>query len=153
MWSAERLGRQGFAAPLAVTLLIAIALLVFLLLESALAELRAGSAAAAEARVVAAAETMLAQALTWRLDSGVLAHPAGTLLRTESGSSPDSTVARVESLATGLARISVTAQSRNSRIRVFVGIRALVRLQTAPASPAEVIMAPLPDNWWVAVPQ
>jgi Tfp pilus assembly protein PilX len=144
--------RHGFAAPLAVVLLIAIALLALLLIEGALGEVRASSAAYAESRLVSAAESALADALARRLDSTALSAAPATLLFETAGTAADSVVARVELVAPRVARIAVRARSRNPRVRVFAGVSALVALQASPTVTGEVILRPLAPNWWVGRP-
>jgi hypothetical protein len=144
--------RAGFAAPLAVTMLIAVALLALLLIEGALGEVRASSATAAEARVAAAAESGLADLVARRFDSTVLALPSGALVWQGALPSADSVIGRVEVLGAGIARLVITARSGNAKLRVIAGIRGFVTLAASPTLPGAVVLAPLADNWWVATP-
>ena len=144
--------RDGFAAPLAVVTLVASSLLALLLLEAALGEVRSGAAEIAEARVTAAAETALTDALARRLDSSVLQLAPGSLVWQQSSVSRDSVVARIQVLGGAVARIVVTARSREPRLRVFAGIRAYVSFRPSLIVPGEVELAPLGADWWAATP-
>ena len=145
-------GRSGFAVPLAVVLLIAIALMASLLLEAALGELRAGSAARAESRVVVAAESALARTIATRLDTAVLNLPAGALAVSETRVAAESVHVQVQVVQPGLARLMVMAAAGATGIRVFAGRTALVVFRRDSLVSADVMMLPIGPDWWTAIP-
>jgi Tfp pilus assembly protein PilX len=148
----DRLTRAGIAAPLAVIMLIAVALLGLLMMEGALNELRTGAAAVAESRVAARAESALAQALVQPLDTSALSRPPGSVLLEEASASPDSTILRIAALGQGLVRLTVRVSSGDRHLRVYAGRIALLGLRTDSAVPSQVRMVPIKAHWWVASP-
>jgi Tfp pilus assembly protein PilX len=148
----EARDREGFAAPLAVVMLIAVSLLVLLMLEGALGEVRTGAAAASAARVTAAAETAMAEALGRPLDSTVFQLAPGSIVWQQHLAGPDSVVSRIQVLGGSVARIVVTARSRANRFRVFAGIWAFAKLRPSNTVPGELELTPLGASWWAATP-
>lgn len=144
--------RGGFAVPLAVVLLIAVALMASLLLEAALSELRAGSAARAESRVVVAAESALAQGMAVRLDTAVLRLTAGARPLSQTRVEAESVRVELQVVQPGLARLLVSATSGATGIRVSVGRTALVSFRRDSLIPGEVVLSPIGPDWWIAVP-
>jgi hypothetical protein len=144
--------RPGFAAPLAIVMLIAVALLALLMVEGALGEVRAGSAVAAEARVIRRAETVLAEMLARGFDSSVVSLPSGSVLLHESTGGPDSAFAVIQLAGGGIARVAITVRSAGSGVRVFAGRQAFVSLRPNPDVHGELILSPLAGNWWVTTP-
>lgn len=145
-------GRRGFAVPLAVLIVIALAFLTALMLDAAVAEFRSGDAWLSESRAVAAAETESAEVLATRLDSAVLLVSAGTVVlrRVQTGVDSASTILQV--LGPGMARLTVFVTSGTGRFRAIAGRQIFVRMALAPGTPAEVELRPLPGPAWIAIP-
>jgi hypothetical protein len=148
----DRADRAGFAAPLAIVMLIAVALLALLMLEGALGEVRSSSAVASEARVVGKAESALAGMLGRTFDSTAASFPAGAVLAQESTGGVDSVHAVVQLAGGGVARVVVRVRSTGGAIRVLAGRQAFAALRPHPSLPGELILAPLAGNWWVTTP-
>lgn len=145
-------GRGGFAVPLAVLIVIALAFLTALMLDAAVAEFRSGEAWLSESRAAAAAETASAEALATRLDSAVLLVSAGTVVlrRVQTGADSVSTILQV--LGPGLARLTVFATNGAGRLRAIAGRQIFVRMAPSPDTPGEVELRPLMGPAWVAIP-
>jgi hypothetical protein len=148
----DRSVRTGFAAPLAIVMLIAVALLALLMIEGALGELRTGSAVASEARIAGKAETALAALLATTFDTGVVSLPAGTVVLDETTGGADSIRSVIQLVGGRVARVLVRAHSATPGIRGFAGRQVFVKLRPNPAAPAELVLEPLAGNWWVMSP-
>lgn len=148
----DRSVRLGFAAPLAIVMLIAVALLALLMLEGALGEMRAGSAIASEARVAGKAESALAGVLARRFDTSVVSLPQGSVVVDEATGGADSVRSMVQLAGGGLARVIVRVQSAGPGVRVFAGRDAFAVLRPHPSVPGELVLQPLAGNWWLSTP-
>lgn len=149
----DRARRGGFAVPIAIVMLIAIALLAALMIEGAVAEVKTGGAVSAQSRIDAALETSVAALMANRLDSaGVAAAPPGSVVSQSATSGADSAIAAVQLLAPGLAKLRVVVQSRPGSVRVIAGRIAFLRIVPDSLHPGELKLEPLAPNWWVATP-
>lgn len=144
--------RTGIAAPLALVVLVAMALLSTLFVDAALGELRAGSASLATARVGLTAEGALAEGLAVLLDSAVVARPPGALLFTQQAPGADSVVTTGRIIQSGVAEIRVTAISRRGGFRVLAGRVAFATIAPDSLHAGAFGLRPLPAQWWVATP-
>lgn len=146
--------RPGFAAALALLVLVALALLGALAVDAALGSLRTGTAALVEARARALAESGLARALVQRLDSTARRVPAGSMLMAfaDSDDDGDSVTVRAQVVQPGVARILVTAIARRGRFRGIAGRYAFAAMAGDSVVPGEVTLSPLGALWWAAVP-
>ena len=145
-------GRGGFAVPLAVLIVIALAFLTALMLDAAVAEFRSGEAWLSESRAAALAETASAEALATRLDTAVLLVSAGTVVLRRVQTGVDSVAASVQVLGPGLARLTVFAAIGMGRLRAIAGRQIFVAMIPSPGAPGEVELRPLAGPGWVAIP-
>lgn len=145
-------GRNGFAVPLAILIVVALALLTALMLDTAVAEFRGGDAWLSAARAVAAAETAAANGLGARLDSAALQMPAGTVVLSITEPESGSALVTVQILAPGLARLTVFASTGTGRLRAIAGRQVFVRIVAAADVPGELVLTPLPGPGWAAIP-
>lgn len=140
------------AAPLALGVLIALALLAALFLEASLADLRAGRASLGSARAAATAEEALERALASRLDTAAASRPVGTLLLEYRTGGVDSVSTTIRRLQPGLAEVQVRVRVRSGGFRVVAGRQVYVRLRADSLSAGELVLRPIPGHWWVATP-
>lgn len=140
---------RGFALPLALAIVLAVALVEVLLIDGALARARGASSAAAETAAAAAAESALALGLALRLDSSAIRQPAGTTLASWSSPAPDSTWLTVRVMQPGIARVAAKASVMRAGLRAIAGRSAYVEIELDPAFPGEAALRPLPRLWWV----
>lgn len=142
---------DGFAVPLAVVLLVALALLTALVLEAALGEFKTDVALLEESRAAAAVEGALATALVQRLDSAALHRPPGTVVA-RTFEAVDSVATTVQMLGSPLARVMASVVLRSSGVRAIAGRAAYVRLRVVPGNSAELALEPLTSFWWASTP-
>lgn len=145
-------GRAGFAMPLAILIMLALALISALGVEAALGALRADTAGVVEAHAAVRAETGLARALAHRVDSTALGDPPGTVLFTLAETLPDTVTVVAQVLERGVARVLVTAVVRRAQFRGIAGRYAFAVITADSTMPGRLRLRPLPSNWWVAVP-
>ncbi|HVZ48471.1 MAG TPA: hypothetical protein VG916_06790 [Gemmatimonadaceae bacterium] len=146
------MNRRGFAVPLAVLVLIVLALLAALGIDAALGALRTGDAAAVEARAAARAESGLAKAFVQPLDSAARRLAAGSALFTVVESDPDTVVVRAQVVQPGVVRVTATAVARRGQFRGIAGRYAFATIVADSAPMAGAILRRLPSRWWVAIP-
>ncbi len=144
--------RSGVAAPIALAVLIALALLSALFIEASLADRRAGRAALGAVRASAVAETALERGLAYRLDSAAASGPVGAVLLHAQIGGVDSVETTIRRLQPGLMEVRVRVSTRSGGFRVVVGRVAHVRLRPDSLAPYGLALQPLPGHWWVATP-
>jgi hypothetical protein len=145
--------RRGFALPLAFFALVVLALLVALLLDGAVQELRASRGDVALARAQAAAESALADLLSAPADSAVVALPRGDMRESLLLHSGDTVRVTVQALGGGLVRVVTTVRSWFLGIRADAGTLALLRVfSDSLAAPPALRFHRLPELWWAPLP-
>jgi hypothetical protein len=145
--------RCGFALPLVLFVLVVLELLVALLLDSAVQELRASRGEVALARAQAAAETAFADLLSAPADSVLIALPRGAARDSLVLQSGDTVRVTVQSLGGGLVRVVTTARSWSLGTRADAGTLALLRLFTDSAGGSHSLrLRRLPGLWWAPLP-
>jgi hypothetical protein len=144
--------RRGFAVPLAVLVLIVLALLAALGIDAALGALRTGDAASVEARAVARAESGLAKAFVQPLDSAARRLAAGSPLFAFVDPEIDTVIVRAQVVEPGVTRVTATAVARRGRFRGIAGRYAFATIVADSPSSAGAILRPLPTRWWTAIP-
>lgn len=142
----------GFALPLALVIVLALALLESLLIEGAVARLRTSASSLSAAVAAAAAESALARTLATRFDSLAAMSGPGATLMAESAPPPDSLVLTVVVLQPGLARIHIAATTIRGPVRAIAGRTAYVEIVRDTTIPSESFVRPLPRLWWVGDP-
>lgn len=149
----RRAVRRGFALPLALFLLLVISLLAALLLDGALQELRTARGDVALARAQAAAGSALADLLSSRPDSSLLAVPRGGTIASSAFSGPDTTRLTVQSLGGGLLRVTAAARSWAGGVRGDASNLGFVRVVPGSGGPSGALeYRRLPGWWWAPVP-
>jgi hypothetical protein len=153
MIAAGRVERGGFVLPLALFMLMVIALLAALLLEGAVQELRSARGDVAGARAQAAAGSALADFLASRPDSSLLARPRGV---TSAGSSPigaETTRVSLQSLGNGLLRVTAGARVWSGGVRGDAANLGFVRIVPDSGGPPGTLRyRRLPGWWWAQLP-
>jgi hypothetical protein len=134
-------------------LLLLSSLLVALLLDGALQELRMARGDVALARAQAAAGTALADLLSSQPDGTVPALPRGAATQAVSVSGADTTRLTVQSLGGGMLRVTVTARSWDGSVRGDASTLGFVRIVPDSAGPpGSLRYRRLPGWWWAPIP-
>lgn len=144
--------RAGFAAALAVMVLLAVSLLSALAVDAVIGESRAARAASLEARAGALAESALAAALAIRLDSVAMTAPAGTRLFSLVGGGAGDTHVTGVVLQPGLALVTARAIVTARGVRSIAGRRFLAMIRPSGEGPGEARLDAVTPNGWLAVP-
>ncbi len=147
-----QLPRAGVAAPLSLAVLIAVALLAALFLEASLADQRAGRASLGAARAAAVAEEALERALASRMDTSAASRPVGAVLLENRTGGIDSVATIVRHIQPRFAEVRVSVRGRSGGFRVLVGRLAYASLRPDSLAPGDLVLRPLPGNWWVPFP-
>jgi hypothetical protein len=145
--------RSGFVLPLALFMIMLVALFVALLLEGALQELRAARGEVAEARARAAAESGLSDLLSSVPDSALLARPRGASSGGLVAAGTETTRVSMQSLGNGVLRATATARSWSGGVRGDAATVGFVRIVADPAAPPGGLrFRRLPRWWWAQLP-
>ena len=134
-------------------MLLTMALLVALLLESAVQELRVARGDLAAARAQAAAGSAIADLLASAPDSALLALPRGATSAGTRAAGPETTRVSLQSLGAGIVR--VTASSRYWVGGVSADAASLSWARIIPGSvgpPGGLRFRRLPGWWWAQLP-
>ena len=144
---------RGFALPLALLALVVLALVVALLLDGALQELRASRGDLALARAQAAGESAFADLLASPVDSAVVELPRGAARESVAAGGADTVRVTVQALGGGLVRAVFAARSWSGGVRADAGTLAWLRVapDTGPP-PAALKYHRLPGWWWAQIP-
>jgi Tfp pilus assembly protein PilX len=146
-----RRGKQsGFALPLALFMLLVIALLAAILLDGAVQELRIARGDVAGSRAQAASGSALADMIAARSDSAVLARPRGAIYSASSGAGAESTTVTMQSLGNGLVRASASSRFWASGVRGEASSMAFVRIVPDSAGPPGTLRYRRLQGWWWA---
>ncbi|MEA3247251.1 MAG: hypothetical protein U9Q74_13950 [Gemmatimonadota bacterium] len=144
--------RAGFAAPLAVLVLLAVALLGALGVDAVIGESRAARAGYLEARAAALAESALAEALAIQLDSVAGVAPPGTRLFSLASDVAGQARATAVVLQHGLVMVTARAEANAGGVRAIAGRRWLARIVGSGDGTGEARLAAVSPNGWLAVP-
>ena len=145
--------RRGFALPLALFLLLLSSLLVALLLDGALQELRTARGDVALARAQAAAGSALADFLSSRPDSTLLARPRGTATQAVMVAGADTKRLAVQSLGGGMLRVTAVARTWAGGVRGDASNLGFVRVVPDSAGPPGSLgYRRIPGWWWAPLP-
>jgi hypothetical protein len=139
--------------PLALFMLMALALLVALLFEGAVQELRTARGEVAGARAQAAAATALADQLATHPDSAQLALPRGAVSARIEASGAETTRVVLQSLGGGMVRVSAHARAWSGGMRADAEHTGLFRIVADSAGPpGGLSFRRIPGWWWAQLP-
>ncbi len=145
--------RRGFVLPLALFMLLAMALFVALLLEGAVQELRIARGDVAGARAQAAAGTALSDFLASHPDSALLARPRGFFASGSSTAGAETTRVTLQSLGNGMLRVTASARVWSGGARGDAANLGFVRIvPDSSGSPGSLRYRRLPGWWWAELP-
>jgi hypothetical protein len=145
--------RRGFVLPLALFMLLVIALLTAILLEGAVQELRTARGGVAAARAAAAAGSGLTTLLVSRPDSTTLVRPRGSLSAATTVSGAETTAVTLQSLGSGTFRAVSSARVWYGGVRADASVLGLIRiLPDSAGPPGSLRYGRLPGWWWAPLP-
>jgi hypothetical protein len=130
-----------------------IALLVSILLDVAVQELREGRGDLVGARAEAAVATALADRLAGPPASDFAAWPRGAISRETVVAGADTAEVMVQALGGGLARVIVAGRAWSAGVRADATSVAFVRAFPAgPGTPPPLRFHRIPGWWWTPIP-
>jgi hypothetical protein len=139
--------------PLALFMMMAIALLTALLLDGAVQELRSARGDVAAMRAEAAAGTALADLLASRPDSALLASPRGAVATGSVAAGADTTRLTIQSLGNGMLRVTAGARAWSGGVRGDASTLGYVRIGPDSSGPPGTLrFRRLPGWWWSQLP-
>jgi hypothetical protein len=145
--------RAGFVLPLALFMLLVIALLAALLLEGAVQELRMSRGDMVAARAQAGAATAFSDLLASTPDSALLARPRGVVSFGTVAAGAETTTVTVQSLGSGLLRVITGARVWAGTTRGDATNVGFVRIVPDSAgTPGSLRYRRLPGWWWAQLP-
>lgn len=145
--------RRGFALPLALFLLLLTSLLVALLLDGALQDVRIARGDLALVRAQAAAGSALADLLSSSPDSTLLTIPRGASVRSTTVAGADTTRLTVQSLGGGMLRVTSVARTWSGGVRGDASNLGFVRvLRDSSGPPGTLRYRRIPGWWWAPLP-
>jgi hypothetical protein len=139
--------------PLALFMMMVIAMLAALLLEGAVQELRIARGDVAAAKAEAAAGSALADLLASRPDSALLARPRGAVSSAAAIGAGETTKVTVQSLGHGLLRVTSSARNWSGGVRGDAASLGFVRIvPDSSGPPGSLRYRRLPGWWWAQIP-
>jgi hypothetical protein len=145
--------RRGFVLPLSLFMVMVAAMLVAVLLDGALQELRTARGDLAAARAQAAAGTALTDFFGSLGDSALVAAPRGTVATITTGSGPDTIWVSIQVLGGSLFRVTATARAWAGAIRADASMLGFARVATDSSGHAGArTFRRLPGWWWAQLP-
>jgi Tfp pilus assembly protein PilX len=148
-----RPSRPGFALPLALFALVVVTLLVGLVFDAGIQEMRVARGQVAMARAQAAAESALADLLDSPADSGLLVAPRGTARQSTFAGRMDTALVVLQVLGGATVRVVITARAWSGALRADVGTVAFLRvLRDSSGSPGALQFRRIPGWWWAPIP-
>jgi hypothetical protein len=132
--------------------LVVAAMLVSLLLDSGVQELRTARGELAAARAGAAAESALADLLAGPPDSGFAGLARGAAIQSVTAAGADTVRLTLQSLGGALARVVIRSRSWSGGIRADAGVLAYLIVTPGPNPPGSARFTRLPGWWWAAFP-
>ena len=145
-------GRPGFALPFALMVLVVGAMLVSLILDGGVQELRTSRGELAAARAEAAAGSALADLLTAPPDSTFASLGRGGAIQTVLVTGADTARLTLQALGGNLARVVVTARSWSGGVRADAGALAFLELSLGAGPPSTSHFSRIPGWWWAVYP-
>ncbi|HVT38374.1 MAG TPA: hypothetical protein VHE78_04995 [Gemmatimonadaceae bacterium] len=150
---ASHASRAGFALPLALFALVVLTLLVGLLFDGSVQEVRVARGQVATARAQAMAESAFADLLDSRADSSLLLATRGIARQSSLAGRGDTAFVVLQALGGGTVRVSITARAWSGAIRADVGTVAFLRvLRDSSGPPGALQYRRLPGWWWAPIP-
>jgi hypothetical protein len=141
--------RRGFALALALLALIVLSMLVALVLDAAVQEMRVARGDLGAARAWAASETAVAALLASPADSALLAMPRGSAARYVRTSGGDTVVVTLQPLGGERLRAVVAVRSWAGGARADAGCVLFLRLvPDTGAHAGDLRMRRFPGWWW-----
>ncbi len=148
-----RRARAGIALPLALLVMIVVAMFAALLLDSSVQSARASNGSVAAARAQSVTESALAGVLAAPLDSTGAQAAVGTVIVSRLDRAADSAVARVLVLSGSLRRVDVRGVSGVGSARGVAGAVAYLRVVADSSGPVRLWrLRPVPAWWWSPIP-
>ena len=142
--------RRGIVLPLALVVLVAIALLAALMFDAAGEELRAARFDVGRVRTASAMEGALADLIGTPGDSDLAAMPMGGAKRAIKVAGDVSTAVSMQAIGGSLLRLTVVASVTSGRVRARQGTVAFVRMVTdSTTGVGTTRLRPL-AGWWRA---
>ena len=149
----RRRERCGFVLPLALFTLTVTALLVALLLEGAVQELRVARGEVAAVRAQAAAGSALADLLSSTPDSALLARPRGIVVVGSSVAGAETTNVALQSLGNGLFKVTAGTRAWFGGVRGDAASTGFARIVVdSIGSTGGLRYRRLPGWWWAQIP-
>lgn len=145
--------RRGIALPLALLVVLVVAMFAALLLDTSLQAVRSGRAGVSAIRAQVALETALAAALAAPVDSGGRSMAPGVAWDSSWAAAGDSVHLRVQSLGGSLRRVVATATAGAGDARGAAG--ALVYVRVVADSAGSLVrwrLRPVSGWWWSPIP-
>ena len=144
--------RSGFALPFALMVLVVGAMLVSLILDGGVQELRTSRGELAAARAEAAAGSALADLFAAPPDSAFASLSRGAGIQTVLVSGADTARLTLQALGGSLARVVVTARSWSGGVRADAGALAFLELSPIAGPPSSSHFSRIPGWWWAVYP-
>jgi hypothetical protein len=139
--------------PLALFTLAATALLVALLLEGAVDELRVARGEVAAVRAQAAAGSALADLLASQPDSALMVRPRGIAWQGSSAVGADTTRVTLQALGNRLFKVTAGARAWYGGVRADAATTGFARIEAdSMVSPGGLRYRRLPGWWWAQLP-
>lgn len=140
---------RGIALPLAVLVVVAVAMFAALLLDASLQAVRSSRAGLSATRAQSALETALATALAAPVDSAGRSLPAGAARDSSWVAAGDSVHLRVQSLGGSLRRVLAATSAGAGAARGAAGALVFVRVVADSAGPVvRWRLRPVSGWWW-----
>jgi Tfp pilus assembly protein PilX len=143
----------GFVLPLALFALLGTALLVAILLQGAVQEVRLARGEVAGSRAQAAAGSALADFLASLPDSTLLARSRGSVTVSSAMAGPESTRVSMQLLGNRMLRVTAGARAWSGGVRGDASSVGFVRIVARPfGPPGSLQYQRLPGWWWAQLP-
>lgn len=144
--------RPGFALPFALMVLVVGAMLVSLILDGGVQELRTSRGDLAAARAEAAAGSALADLLAAPPNSSFASLGRGGAIHSVLVSGADTVRLTLQALGGNLARVVVTARSWSGGVRADAGALAFLVVSFEAGPPSTSHFSRIPGWWWAVYP-
>ena len=150
---AARPKRRGFALALALFTVIVLTLLVALLFDAGVQDIRTARTEMAATRAQAVAEGALAALVSSRPDIGLISDPRGTRRQSTIEQRGDTARVALQVLGSGTVRVVVSSSAWSGNIRAAAGSIAFFRvIADSFGAPGALQFRRLPGWWWAPNP-